>query len=78
MTIYYEAEKAAEFVKRAAIDGSSFELAIADGVTFAGKPDDIGLGMAIVVDACLARGLEPDGFEQHDGHRVYRYKATEA
>ena len=76
MTIYRQAEKAVEFVRSMAIDGSSFELAVDDGMTVAGQPDTIGAGMAVVLDACLARGFEPAGFEQHDGHRVYKYKAT--
>ena len=75
MTIHREAEKAAAFVKSVAIEGASFELAIANDMTLGGQPDDIGAGMAIVLDACLKRGFEPDGFEQRDGYRVYRYKA---
>ena len=75
--IYHEAEKAAEFVKSMTIEGSSFELAIADGIKFAGQPDAMGLGMAVVLDACLARGFEPDGFKECDGHRVYMYKTFE-
>jgi len=30
-------------------------------------------GMAIVLDAILAQGYGPDGFEQRDGYRLYRY-----
>jgi hypothetical protein len=28
----------------------------------------------LVVDAFLVKGYEPDGFEQYDGFRTYRYK----
>jgi hypothetical protein len=40
---------------------------------FAGSPDVIGAGMAFVVDAMLAQGYMPDGFDQRDGFRLYRY-----
>ena len=36
--------------------------------------DPIGIQMALVTDAILARGWEPDGFEQGPGYRIYRYK----
>jgi len=42
--------------------------------TFGGQPDSWGAGMAVVLDAILAQGYGPDGFEQRDGYRVYRYK----
>jgi hypothetical protein len=29
--------------------------------------------MAIVLDAVLAKGFTPDGFEQRTGYRIYRY-----
>ncbi len=31
--------------------------------------------MAIIGDTVLSRGWYPDGFEQHDGYRVYKYKS---
>ena len=37
--------------------------------------DSVGIGMAIIVDAILARGWDVDGYEQRDGYRLYRYKA---
>lgn len=54
--------------------GDSFRLAISDSFTFAGKPDTIGAGMAVVLDKILHLGYEPDGFEQKLGFRLYRYK----
>jgi hypothetical protein len=36
--------------------------------------DPIGVNMAIIVDAILDKGWEPDGFEQRDEFRLYRYK----
>ncbi len=54
-----------------------------------GKPEDLrlpiadeiqdatGLNMVIVCDKILAKGFMPDGFEQKDGFRVYKYKAMD-
>lgn len=39
--------------------------------------DDIGINMAIITDLILARGWEPDGFDQRSGFRIYRYKWPE-
>ncbi len=36
--------------------------------------DGMGLNMTIIVDGILKRGYMPDGFEQKDGYRVYKYK----
>lgn len=72
--IFKTAESAADHVKATRVEGRVFELAIADGYTFAGEPDIMGAGMAVVLDAILAQGYEPDGFEQRDGYRLYRYK----
>lgn len=36
--------------------------------------DPVGISMAIITDRVLARGWEPNGYEQKDGFRVYRYK----
>jgi len=36
--------------------------------------DPIGVNMALITDRVLARGWQPDGFEQHEGYRLYRYK----
>ncbi len=36
--------------------------------------DAMGINMAILTDAILAKGWEPDGFTQEAGFRVYKYK----
>ena len=46
-----------------------FTLAIADALQ-----NQAGISMAIITDSILAKGWLPDGFEQHDGYRVYKYK----
>lgn len=37
--------------------------------------DPIGVNMAIITDAILKRGWEPDGYTQDKGFRIYKYKA---
>jgi len=73
MMPFKSAEAARAYVVGLKIEGPSFELPIADGLTFADLRDDIGAGMAFVVDAILAQGYGPDGFEQRQGFRLYRY-----
>jgi hypothetical protein len=53
---------------------AAFKLAISDSFTFAGKPDTIGAGMAVLLDKILGLGYMPDGFEQKSGFRLYGYK----
>ena len=36
--------------------------------------DPFGMNMAVITDAVLARGWEPDGFDQQQGFRLYKYK----
>lgn len=35
--------------------------------------DAMGLNMAIIADGILKKGYMPDGFEQKDGYRIYKY-----
>jgi hypothetical protein len=35
--------------------------------------DSVGMNMAIITDAILARGWQPNGFEQRQGFRIFRY-----
>ena len=39
--------------------------------------DPTGFTMAILGDLMLSRGWIPNGFEQKDGYRVYKYRAME-
>lgn len=36
--------------------------------------DAMGLNMALIVDGILKKGYMPDGFEQKDGYRIYKYQ----
>ena len=74
MVIFKTAEEARTYVEVTTIAGERFELAISDDFTFAGRPDGMGAGMAVVLDAILGKGYTVDRFEQHEGYRVYRYK----
>ena len=53
---------------------ASFQLAISDTFTFAGYPDAMGAGKAVILDKIPGLGYSPDGFEQKSGFRLYRYK----
>jgi hypothetical protein len=74
MKAFQSFEEALAFVHAAAFDGAPVQLTIANDATFRGSTDPIGAGMAIIVDAILSKGYEPDGIEQHEGFRVYRYR----
>ena len=50
----------------------TFTLPIADSLN-----DAMGMAMAIITDQILLRGWEPDGYEQGEGFRMYRYSTTE-
>ena len=72
--VFKRAEDTRAYIGVTEITGDRFELAIADDLTFGDRPDVMGAGMAIILDAILARGYRPDGFEQREGYRLYRYK----
>jgi hypothetical protein len=74
MKAFQSVEEALDFVQALALDGAPVVLPIANDATLRGRSDPVGAGMAIVLDVFLAKGYEPDGFEQCEGFRVYRYK----
>ncbi len=65
---------------------TTVEGALSEIEQFVGRPDEfrlpisdklldpVGVNMAIITDRILARGWMPDGFEQQDGYRVFRYR----
>ena len=73
MEPFTTAEAAIQHVKTLPFDGAPFELPIADGITFGGRPDRMGMGMAVLMDGILKHGYFPRGFEQRQGHRLYKY-----
>jgi hypothetical protein len=58
--------------------GASFQLALSDSFTFAGKPDTMGAGSALIVAELFKRGYVPDGTpEKKNGFRILRFKNTQ-
>ncbi len=70
MTPIEDIETARQAVEAHEGPPEEFQLSISDSLQ-----DPMGLGMAIITDAVLARGWDVDGFEQRDGYRVYRCKS---
>lgn len=66
VTTVAEAVTRVESYKGAAKD---FLLPVADSLQ-----DPVGMNMAIITDKILAKRFWPDGFEQKEGFRVYKYK----
>ena len=60
---------ALEYVKAYEGQAADLLLAISDQLN-----DPAGMNMAIIGDAILGRGFMPEGFEQKEGYRVYKYK----
>ena len=54
----------------------SLELWVSDRLTLGETEVPASIAMAIVLDKALSLGLEPDGFQQGDGGRTYRYRRT--
>ena len=76
-TIIHSAEEDVEHLDANPPSGDSFNLAISNSFTFCGHADTMGAGMAILLDKILGLEYEPDGFEEMDGFKLYRYKKME-
>ncbi|HSG04957.1 MAG TPA: hypothetical protein VLB09_01010 [Nitrospiria bacterium] len=50
-------------------DARGWELPVSDELQ-----DPGGMNMALITDAILKKGWEPDGFIQKEGYRIYLYK----
>jgi hypothetical protein len=72
-TIIKTTEEGLKYLEAHSPLGDGFHLAISDSFTFAGEPDRMGAGMAILLDRILGLGCMPDGFEQKTGFRLYAY-----
>ena len=56
---------------------NDFQLPIADSLldpVMFNNQITTGFYMAIITDKILEKGFMPDGFEQKDGYRLYKYK----
>jgi hypothetical protein len=51
----------------------TFELYVPNSLTMKGQPVAQNLAMALVLDRILGKKLYPDGFEQKENGRLYRY-----
>ena len=69
MNPFESLEDAVAHLRSVELGSTEILLPVSDGLN-----DPMGMHMAIIADAALQRGLEPDGFEQQEGYRVYRYK----
>ena len=69
MTPFNNVDAAAKYVDEFKGKPQELKLAISDELQ-----DPIGLNMALITDRILAKGWEPDGFEQENGYRIYHYK----
>jgi len=47
-----------------------FELPISDSLN-----DSVGRTMAVITDKILGKNFEPNGYDQKDGYRIYKYKS---
>jgi len=72
MKPFEDAKESAQYVKRFEGKASDLKLAINDSLL-----DPIGINMAIITDKILAKGWEPNGYEEKEGYRVYMYKEME-
>jgi hypothetical protein len=69
---FSDAQAAKGFVESYRGDVADFCLPIDDALQ-----DPHGLHMALILDSALGRGWMPDGYEQKDGFRIYRYKSAD-
>ena len=67
---FKEVKSAVEFIHSFKGKAEELKIPISDKMN-----DQFGMNMAIVTDAILEKGFEPNGFEQMQGYRVYVYKA---
>ena len=72
MTPFSNVDAAAKYVDEFKGKPEELKLAISDELL-----DPIGLNMALITDRIIAKGWEPDGYEEKEGYRVYMYKEME-
>ena len=66
--IWQTVEEALNAIQEHVGPADTFTLAVADSIN-----DDLGVTMAILTDAVLARGWLPDGYDERADYRIYRY-----
>lgn len=53
---------------------SEYTLWVPESLTMQGNPVMMDIAMAVVLDKLLGKDFFPDGFEQGDGGRLYKYQ----
>jgi hypothetical protein len=69
MKPFENAKEAADYVESFDGKAADLRLPISDDLL-----DPLGINMALITDKILDKGWEPDGYEEKEGYRVYRYK----
>ena len=73
MQIFTDLKSALAYIDRHFHTENDVPLAISQAMF-----DPMGVNMAIITDRVLHHGYIPDGCEQKDGYRIYRYKKEPA
>lgn len=68
MKIIKSIEEAQEMIEMFEGEPENFNLSISEELQ-----DPMGLNIAIITDCILKKGWLPDGFEQNEGYRIYKY-----
>jgi hypothetical protein len=69
-----EISKIRDIVRAMSDNAAACELMVTDVMTLNGKAVPHDVGMAIIVDSLLGKGLYPDGFDTVSGGRKYKFK----
>ena len=72
MKPFKDAYEAVKYIEEFDGKASDLELAICDSLL-----DPIGINMAMITDKIFAKGWEPDGSEEKEGYRIYKYKVSD-
>jgi len=67
---FKEIDRAVEFIRSFTGEADELKLPISNSLN-----DPLGMNMAIILDVILEKGFIPDGFEQHQDYKIYRYKS---
>lgn len=69
MKPFEDAKEAADYVECFEGKAADLRLPVSDDLH-----DPLGLSMALITDKIFSKGWEPNGYEEKEGYRVYRYK----
>ena len=72
MKPFKNVNEAAQYVENFEGKASELKLPICDSLL-----DPVGFNMAVITDKIFGKGWEPNGFEENEGYRVYKYKEME-